>query len=89
MSQFGRSLKEGVAGGRLASSAQPPRATTPAAHRRLTQPASQPFRPISFLDTPVALLEGLRCFTAFRPLLRSRSEAKEKHWTFLYGRNQK
>jgi len=88
MSQFGRSLKEGVAGGRLASSAQPPRATTPAAHRHLLQPASQPFRSPCFLDEPDALLEGLRCFTAFRPLPHSRSEAQEKHSTFLYRRNQ-
>ena len=88
MSQFGRSLKEGVAGGRLASSAQPPRAPSAAAQRLLLQPASQPFRSPYFLDEPCALLEGLRCFTAFRPLLHSRSEAKKKHWTFLYGRNQ-
>jgi len=57
-----------LAGGRLASSAQPPRATllfTLCASSRRTP---QPFPSISFLDTPGALLEGLRCFTAFRPL---------------------
>ena len=88
MSGLGRSLKERVAGGRLASSAQPPRATSPAAQCLSLPPTPQPFRSTFFLDEPGALLEGLRCFTAFRPLLHSRSEAKKKHWTFLYGRNQ-
>ena len=57
-----------VAGGRLASSAQPPRATALSGHRLSTLPTPQPSRSISFLDQPGALLEGLRCFTAFRPL---------------------
>src|SRR5882762_10163072 len=53
-----------VAGGHLASSAQPPRATSffspsPSSLRR-----PQPFPSTSFLDNPDALLEGLRCFTA-------------------------
>ena len=60
-----------TAGGRLASSAQPPRATSvflpwPSS---LRQP--QPIPSSSFLDNPGALLEGLRCFTAFRPLPRN------------------
>ena len=78
-----------VAGGRLASSAQPPRATLLSTHRLLTLSTPQPFRSISSLETPGALLEGLRCFPAFRPLLHPRSEAKEKYWTFSYDRNQK
>jgi len=57
-----------VTGGRLASSAQPPRATLFPTHRPSSPPAPQPFPPASFLDTSGALLEGLRCFTAFRPL---------------------
>jgi len=57
--------------GRLASSAQPPRATSiflpwPSS---LRQP--QPTPSSSFLDKPGALLEGLRCFTAFPPLPRA------------------
>lgn len=57
-----------VAGGRLASSAQPPRATLFSTHRLLTSSTPQPFRSISYHDTQVALLEGLRCFPASRPL---------------------
>jgi hypothetical protein len=57
-----------VAGGRLASSAQPPRATSAFTHRTSSQHGPQPFPSASFLDTPDALLEGLRRFTAFRPL---------------------
>ena len=57
-----------VAGGRLASSAQPPRATPVFTLSFFSQRTPQPFPSVSFLDTPGALLEGLRCFTAFRPL---------------------
>ena len=57
-----------VAGGRLASSAQPPRATSTFIHRLSSRHAPQPLPSVSFLDTTGALLEGLRCFTAFRPL---------------------
>ena len=57
-----------VASGLLASSAQPPRATPSVAHRLSLQPAPPPTRLPSFLVNPGALLEGLRCFTAFRPL---------------------
>ena len=69
---------EMVAGGRLTSSAQPPHAPlffTPC----LSSPHTpQPFPPASFLKTPSALREGLRCFTAFRPLpLHFFKEAKE------------
>jgi hypothetical protein len=64
-----RVSKETVAGGRLASSAQPPRATSRFTHRHSTRRAPQPFPRAFFLDTPDALREGLRCFTAFRPLL--------------------
>jgi hypothetical protein len=77
-----------VAGGRLASSAQPPRATSHSAHRLLTRPTPQPFRSISFLDTTGALLEGLRCFPAFRPLLNPRSESRKNLWTLSPERNQ-
>src|SRR5260370_30020619 len=40
----------------------------PAQASSLQQP--QPIPSSSFLDNPGALLEGLRCFTAFRPLPR-------------------
>jgi hypothetical protein len=81
------SLRIRVAGGRLASSARPPRATPLSSHRLLALSTPQPFRSISSLDTTGALLEGLRCFPAFRPLLHSGSQAKETHWTFAYDRN--
>lgn len=82
-------LKVRVAGGRLASSAQPPRATPLSTHRLLTLSTPQPFRSFSFLDTTGALLQGLRCFPTFRPLLSPPSEARETHWTLSYERNQK
>jgi hypothetical protein len=62
------SPKEPVTGGRLASSAQPPRATSALTHRFLARQTPQPFPSAPFLDTPGALLEGLRCFPAVRPL---------------------
>ncbi len=55
-------------GRRLASSAQPPRATSVFLARPSSLPQSQPIPSSSFLDNPGTLLEGLRCFTAFRPL---------------------
>lgn len=61
-------LSRPVAGGRLASSAQPPRAHLFFAPWLSSRHTPQPFPSTSFLDTPNALLEGLRCFTAFRPL---------------------
>jgi hypothetical protein len=63
-----------VACRRLASSAQPPRATASSPHRFSTRPTPQPTRSISFLDTPGALREGLRYFTAFRPLPNPRRD---------------
>ena len=56
-----------VKGGRFASSAQPPRATNFPTPAPLPQPTPQPISSASFLETPGALLEGLR-FTAYRPL---------------------
>jgi len=82
-------LKVRVAGGRLASSAQPPRATPLSTSRLLTLSTPQPFRSFSFLDTTGALLEGLRCFPAFRPLLSPRSDGRETHWTLSYERDRK
>ena len=63
----GRQTQE-VAGGRLATSAQPPRATRSPAAQVSCQHALYPIRPIVPLDTPGALREGLRCSTASRPL---------------------
>jgi hypothetical protein len=77
-----------VASGRLASSAQPPRATSPAAHRRLSRPTPQPFRSIFFRDPSGALLEGLRCFPAFRPLPNPRSDGRKNHRMLVPQRNQ-
>lgn len=59
-----------VAGGRLATSAQPPRATLalPAnVSNQRTPPSTRSLLP---LDTPDALREGLHCSTASRPLPR-------------------
>lgn len=82
------SLRIKVAGGRLASSAQPPRATLLSTNRLLTLSTPQPFRSIPFLDTPDALLEGLRCFPVFRPLSNSESDLRKNPWTLCPERNQ-
>ncbi len=64
-----------VAGGRLASSAQPPRATL-IFPRRLSPPFTpQPFPLDLAPGTTGALLEGLRCLTASRPLPLSFTES--------------
>src|SRR6267143_1556306 len=55
-------------GSRLATSAQPPRATSPFSLCVSSQHAPQPMRFIVPFETPGALLEGLRCLTASRPL---------------------
>src|SRR5260370_1960736 len=60
-----------VAGGRLASLAQPPRVTSVFLPWRLSLRRTQPIPSTSFLDNPGALLEGLRCFTAFPSLPRT------------------
>src|SRR5580692_1984748 len=59
---------EELAGSRLATSAQPPRTTSPFSLHVSSQHAPQPMRLIVPLETPGALLEGLRCLTASRPL---------------------
>lgn len=56
-----------VAGGRLASSAQPPRATSVFPHRLSPSFTPQPFPSDLASGTNSALLEGLRCLTASRP----------------------
>ena len=89
MKRLRPSLKIRVAGGRLASSAQPPRATPLSTYRLLTFSTPQPFRSISFLDTPGALLEGLRCFPAFRPLSNSESDLRKNRWMLWLERNQR
>jgi hypothetical protein len=61
-------LSEEVAVRHLATSAQPPRATFPFDVWSSSQPAPHPFPSSSALDTPGALLEGLRCFPAAFPL---------------------
>ena len=57
-----------VASGRLASSAQPPRATSVFPHRLSPSFTPQPFPLDLATGTTGALLEGLRCFTASRAL---------------------
>ena len=57
-----------VAGGRLATSAQPPRVPSFSPLWFPSSPTPQPISAVPVLDTPDALLEGLRCFTASRPL---------------------
>src|SRR5260370_6459984 len=59
-----------VAGSRLATSAQPPRATSAFSPVVSSQQTPQPIRSFLLLDKPDALLEGLRCSTASRPLPR-------------------
>lgn len=59
---------EEVAGGRSATSAQPPHATLVPATKVSSPPTLRPIRSSSLPDTPGALLEGLRCFPASRPL---------------------
>ena len=61
--------RQEVAGSRLATSAQPPRATSTFAPTTPSQPTPQPTRSFVLLDKPDALLEGLHCSTASRPLL--------------------
>jgi hypothetical protein len=57
-----------VAGGHLASSAQPPRATSIFPHRSSRSFTPQPFPLDLASGTTGALLQGLRCFTASRRL---------------------
>jgi hypothetical protein len=59
---------EEVAGGRLATSAQLPRATRPPDTNVSSQHTPHPVRTIAPFDTPGALRKGLRCFAASRPL---------------------
>jgi hypothetical protein len=73
-----RSLAARVAGGRLAYSAQPPPAPPRFYQNASSLHRSQPTRSLVFGDTPGALLEGLRCFTASRPLLNPRSDVRKK-----------
>ena len=63
-----RSRVKEVAGGRLASSAQPPRATSVFPLRLSPSFTPQPFPLDPATGTNGALLEGLRCLTASRPL---------------------
>jgi hypothetical protein len=64
----GMDITEDLAGSRLATSAQPPRTTSPFSLHVSSQHAPQPMRSIVLLETPGALLEGLRCFTASCPI---------------------
>jgi hypothetical protein len=57
-----------VAGGRLTTSSQPPRATLTLAARASYPPTPYPIRSGLLLDTPGALREGPRCSPASRPL---------------------
>ena len=59
---------EELAGSHLATSAQPPRTTSLFSLYVSSQHAPQPMRFIMPLETPGALLEGLHCLTASRPL---------------------
>ena len=65
---------EEVAGGRSATSAQPPRATLVLATKVSSPPTLHPIRSSSLPDTPGALLEDLHCY----PL----SARSEKHKRF-------
>ncbi len=73
---------EEVAGGRSATSAQPPRATLVPATKVSSPQTPHPSRSSLLPDTPGALLEGLRCY-----LLSARSRKRkrfvEKHFPEL------
>ena len=75
-------LPKPVAGGRLASSPQPPRATPVFTLLLCSRRTPQPLPWASFLDNPGALLEGLRCFTAFRPLSHHAEEQRKTQALF-------
>jgi hypothetical protein len=66
---------EEVAGGRGATSAQPPRTTLVPATKVFSSRTLHLIRSSSLLDTPGALLEGLRCY----PL----SARSQKHQMFV------
>jgi len=78
-----------VAGGRLASSAQPPRATPVFPHRLSPSFTPQPFPFDLATGTNGALLEGLRCLTASRPLSNSESDLRKNRWMLWLERNQR
>jgi hypothetical protein len=78
----------GVAGGRLASSAQLPRAASPAAHGLSTPLAPQPARAICFVDTSGTLRKGLRCVPAFPPLPNPLCETGKDYRAISSRRNQ-
>jgi hypothetical protein len=59
---------EAVAVRHRATSAQPPRTTSPFQLWSSPRHAPHPFPSTAVLDTPGALLEGLRCFPAACPL---------------------
>ena len=63
---------EEVAGGRSATSAQPPRATLVPATKVSSPPTPHPIGSSSLPDTPGALLQGLRCY-----LLSALSQTRE------------
>lgn len=59
-----------VAGGRLATSAQPTRATLTLQLQNLPEVTPNPIRSFSLRDNPGALRVSLHCLTASRPLPR-------------------
>ncbi len=61
---------EAVAGGRLATSAQPTRATPTLELQNLAEVTPNPIRSFSLCDNPGALRVSLHCLTASRPLNR-------------------
>jgi hypothetical protein len=63
-----RTRTEEVAGGRLATSAQPPRATPIPASSASSQCTRPPIGSFVLPYTRDALEEGLRCLTAYPPL---------------------
>jgi hypothetical protein len=69
MNSRGHISREEVAVRHRATSAQPPRATSLFPQWFSSQHAPQPFPSTVVLDTPGALLEGLRCCPAAYPLL--------------------
>jgi hypothetical protein len=73
-----------VAGGRLASSAQPLRAPSFFSPDVSSPQPPQPSRSILLVDTPGALRESLRCFTASRPLPRNEQAFGKTSQPFLY-----
>jgi len=81
-----RTQTEEVAGGSLATSAQPPRVPLPPAANVSWQHTPYAIRSALPLDTPGALRKGLRWLTAPRPLPESMLQRLQRQFRRQGGR---